>query len=342
MLVSAVIPCLNEERHIAACLDSIIAGDYPKDSLEVLVVDGMSADQTRRVVQSYVDRHVFVRLLENPRRITPVAMNIGIREAKGDAVIVMGAHTVYPTNYISGLMAWLQKTNADAVGGVCVTQPANETPTARAIAIGLSHRFGVGNSHFRVGVSQPRWVDTVAFGCYRRDVFDRVGLFDEDLARNQDDEFNLRLLRRGGRILLVPDVVSRYYARDSLSKLWRMFYQYGVLKPLVALKVGGILTVRQAVPPAFVASLLTSGGLALWWSPMRLLLGLILLTYAAGAIAAARSTARRHGVRCALLLCIVFVVLHVSYGLGFLYGGLRCVIRGPNKQRSLRPLRISR
>src|SRR5262249_8702492 len=144
-----------------------------------------------------------------------------------------------------------------------------------------SHPFGIGNAQYRLGTREPRWVDTVPFGCYRKDVFQRIGLFDEELVRNQDDEFNLRLIRRGGRILLVPDVVSYYSARGSLAKLWQMFYQYGYFKPLVVRKVRGILTVRQVVPAAFVAFLLVVGVLALGSAPMRWTWLGVLATYAA-------------------------------------------------------------
>ena len=141
------------------------------------------------------------------------------------------------------------------MGGVCRTLPAADTAVAKAIAVGMSHPLGVGNSHFRIGSSEDRWVDTVPFGCYRREVFDRIGLFDEELVRNQDDELNLRLIKHGGRILLSPRIVCKYFARDSLAKLWRMYYQYGYFKPLVVRKVGGVMTLRQLAPPLFVLCL---------------------------------------------------------------------------------------
>ena len=249
--VSIVLPCLNEARNIRSCLDSVVASDFPKDQLEVLVVDGQSDDGTREIVFEFSKRYSWIRLLENMRRITPVAMNIGIQSAKGPIVMRMDAHTVYPTNYISGLVQWLIRSKADNVGGISIVRPANESSKAHAIAYALSHPWGVGNSHFRIGAAEPKWVDTVPFGCYWKEVFDRIGLYNETLVRNQDDEFNHRLIKHGGRILLVPEIVSFYTARESLEKLWTMFYQYGYFKPLAARAVGAVMTARQLIPSVF-------------------------------------------------------------------------------------------
>lgn len=313
-LVSIVIPCRNERRFIGPCLDSILANDYPKDSLEILVADGLSEDGTRAIVEGYAVRHSSVRLVDNPGRIVPTGLNLAIAAAKGLVIMRMDAHALYPSDYISTLTAWLEKSGADNVGCALVTLPGAGTAVARAIAIGLSHPFGIGNALFRLGTNEPREVDTVPFGCYRRDVFERVGLFDEELVRNQDDEFNFRLIRRGGRILLVPGLVIRYFARDTLSKLWRMYYQYGYNKPLVARKVGRVMTARQLAPSAFMLALAA----ALAVSP-----GLFLAVAGAYMLADAACSlgvARREGARGALVLFVVFPIIHLGYGLGFLAG----------------------
>ncbi len=324
--VSALVLCRDEKRFIARCLDSILRGDYPLDRLEILVVDGISQDGTRAIVEQYAGRCSIVRLVDNPKRITPAAFNVGITHATGDLIMPMSAHTVYPANYISGLVRWLVRTEADNVGGVLITCPASQTATARAIARGLSHPFGVGNAHFRLGSSGPRWVDTVPFGCYRREVFDRIGLFDEELVRNQDDELNHRLLQRGGRILLVPEVASRYYARGQLDQLWRMYYQYGYFKPLVMRKVQGMRTARPIVPALFVLVLLVSGILAPWSRVATMPLLGELVSYVAVAVACATAVAWREGVRVGLIMLIVFPVLHLAYGLGFLAGAVRFLL----------------
>jgi len=316
--VSVLVPCRNERRYIGSCLDSILATAYPLDRLEVLVVDGRSDDGTREIVEGFAVRRRVVRLLDNPKRITPVALNMGIRAAVGDIVLRMDAHVSYPPEYIPRLVAALEVTGADNVGGVLVTRPAGDGPVARAIAVALSHPFGVGNSYFRIGVRAPRWVDTIAFFCCRKELFDRVGLFDEELVRHQDGEFNARLIKQGGRILLLPDVASYYYARGSLRQVARMYFQYGYFKPLVARKLRRFMTVRQLIPPAFVLSLLGTGLLAAWLPAAGVLFAVIAGTYGAAVATCAGLAARRHGIRCAAVLAGVFPLLHFSYGLGFI------------------------
>lgn len=325
-LVSVVIPCRNERRYIGPCLDALLAMDYPHDRLEILVVDGMSDDGTREVLADYSARHPIVRVLDNPRRVTPNALNIGVVGSRGGIIMPIGAHNSSPPHYIRRLVQCLEESGADNVGGMLVTEPGGSGAVARAIAIAMAHPLGVGNSHFRIGTREPRWVDTVPFGCYRREVFERIGLFDEDLVRNQDDELNARLIRSGGRILLVPDVVSRYHARDSLGKLWRMYYQYGYFKPLAARKLGGIFTWRQLVPPLFVMAIVLLALLAVTVPASAPLLALLLVPYVAALLAVGASAIPRHGVRVALALCAAIPVLHFSYGLGFLKGALDFVI----------------
>jgi hypothetical protein len=161
-------------------------------------------------------------------------------------------------------------------------------------------------------------VDTVPFGCYRREVFERIGTFDEELIRNQDDEFNFRLVKRGGRIVLLPEVVSRYYARASLRHVARMFYQYGYFKPLVAAKVGRVMTVRQLVPATFLLSLAGTAALGLWLWPFAVLFAALAGSYAAAVLACAAAAAWRHGPRTGVALAAVFPLLHFGYGAGFL------------------------
>ncbi len=316
--VSVVIPCRNEVDHIAACLRSVLTSQYPEDRIEVLVIDGMSDDGTREIIRDIARSTATIRLLDNPKRITPTAMNIGVRAACGDVIVRMDAHTSYPPDYVSLLVEALQGSGADNAGGVAKTIAARDTPLSCAIATGLAHPFGVGNSHFRIGVDEPRWVDTVPFGCYRREVFDRIGLFDEALVRNQDDEFNHRLIRSGGRILLVPGVESKYLARDSLKSLWLMYHQYGYFKPLVIRKLRTVLTARQLIPAAFVAGLVCATILAPFSDVMLAALVVIVAAYAAALFLSA-STARTDWLS-RLCLTFVFPTIHVAYGSGFLRG----------------------
>ena len=240
--------------------------------------------------------------------------------ARGDVIVRMDAHVVYPPDYLALSVAALQQTGADNVGPVIVTRPADGHPVARAIAVALSHPFGVGNSHFRIGSRERRWVDTVPFGCFYRGVFDRVGMFDEELPRNQDDEFNHRLATHGGRVLLEPRLVAYYYARSSIRQVARMWYQYGYFKPLVARKVGRVMTWRQLVPACFVLGLAGTGVLSGWFPLAGAAFGALALAYAALAVGCGLATARKQGVACALTLPFIFGAIHTSYGVGFLHG----------------------
>lgn len=327
--VSVVVPCRNERARIVPCLDSVLGGDYPADRLEVLVADGMSDDGTRERLAEVAARDPRVRVLDNPRRVTPAALNVGVRAARGDVIVRVDAHSEYPRDYVRALVGWLARSGADNVGGVCRTVPAGPGARARAIARALSHPLGVGTSHFRTGAvgAAAREVDTVPFGCWRRDVFARVGGFDEELVRNQDDEFNHRLRRAGGRVVLVPDVVTTYYARGTYAQLWRMMFQYGYYKPLAARKLGGVPTARQLVPPAFVAGLGGALVLAPVSAAAAVCAAVVGGAYTLAVLAAGVAEARRSGVPTGGLLAACFPVMHVAYGVGYLRGVWHFVVR---------------
>ena len=340
--ISIIMPCRQEEKYIARALTSILANDYPRDRQEVLVVDGMSTDGTRDIIAGFAQDYPFIKLLDNPRKITPAALNIGISQARGDIIVRVDAHSTYPPDYFSSLVDWQEKTGADNVGGVWRIVPGNDTPMARAIAVGFAHPFGVGNAHYRIGASTPRWVDTVPFGCYRREVFARHGLFDEDHVRTEDDEFNLRLRQNGGRSLLVPDIVIDYYARESLPKVWRMYYYYGYFKALVAKKLGLVLSLRHLIPSLLVLTL--AGSLLLsWLFPVLGVLGfLVLLVYLLADVIFAWRAGREHGLAVTACLFLVFPTLHFSYGLGFLKGFWDFIILGKTGRKGSKAVPLAR
>ena len=251
-MLSVIVPIYQEEKYISKCIDSMLSQDYPKDDLEIILVDGMSKDRTREIVATYTAKYPFIRMIDNPERIAPCAMNRGIKEAKGDVIMRLDAHVYYPKNYFSLLVEKLNELpGAENVGALCNTLPINDSITAQSIAAVLSSSFGMGNSHFRVGADKEMEVDTVPFGCFHRSIFDKVGLYDEELVRNQDDELNARIIKAGGKIYLIPQLVCEYYARDTAKKVYKMFYQYGVFKPLVNKKLGSPATVRQFFPLFF-------------------------------------------------------------------------------------------
>jgi cellulose synthase/poly-beta-1,6-N-acetylglucosamine synthase-like glycosyltransferase len=299
----------------------VLAQDYPADLLQVLVVDGMSDDGTRDVVTKMLACSSNARLLDNPRQIMPAAFNIGLAEARGSVIVLIGGHTVVEPDYVSQCIRILEETGADCVGGSIRT--ASTTATAQAIAEAMSSPFGVGDARFRTTHDRSMWVDTLAFGAYRRQVFARVGLFDEELVRDQDDEFNYRLRAAGGRIWLDPRIRSIKYARSSLRSLWRQYYQYGFWKVRVFQKVPGSARIRHCVPPLFALYVL--GGLlaTLLFPGLRLAYLAGLLVYLVANLAVSIRIATRAGWRHLLRLPIAFAILHLSYGLGFWVGIVR-------------------
>ncbi len=318
--LSVVIPCRNEEAYIGRCLESIVKNDYPPDRLEVLVVDGLSTDKTVQVASRYAREFGFIKIIENPEKTTPAALNRGIRNALGECIIILSAHSVVGAGFLRGNAEGILNYDADCVGGVLRTLPASDRPVARSIAIALSNPFGMGNAHFRIGSDGPKAVDTVPFGCYRRTVFEKIGLFDLELVRNQDDEFNMRLAGKGGKIMLLPWITSSYYARDSLGRLWKMFYQYGYYKPLVAKKAGGVLTWRQLVPPLFVGSLAVSLALSPASRGFLLLAGCILMAYILVSLLFSVLACLKGNLKALPALPLAFGAIHFSYGLGYLKG----------------------
>jgi len=315
--ISVIIPCRNEEKYVAKCIDALVAQDYSGGNMEVLFVDGMSTDRTREIIERYSRDYQFIRLLSNPQKIVPVAMNIGIRQSTGDIIIRMDAHTVYPPDYIARCVEYLDKTGAENVGGPIIS--IADTFWGRAIAAGMSSTFGVGNSRFRVG-GYEGYVDTVPFGAYRRELFDRIGLFDEELVRNQDDELNYRLIKKGGRIYMASAIKSYYYPRDSLRKLWRQYYEYGYWKVRVIQKHGMPASWRHVVPAAFVLSILATGLFALADIKYLGCFFVIAGSYFLLSLLFATKIAAEKGVKYLPVLPLVFATLHISYGVGFWKG----------------------
>jgi glycosyltransferase involved in cell wall biosynthesis len=341
--VSIVIPVRNERGHIEGCLRSVLAGSYPLDRMEVLVVDGMSDDGTRELVLACASGNPAVRLFDNPARIVPSAMNIGIRAARGELIVRIDAHAHYGEDYVAQLVHAMETLVADNVGGIVVTRAASNSAEAQAVSIVLSHPFGVGDSTFRLArPGPPIEVDTVPFGCYRRDVFERIGLYDEMFIRNQDDELNARLRMAGGRIFLCPDIRIDYVARDSLRKLARMLNQYGYFKPLVAIKLGRPATLRQLAPPAFTAALVLLPIMA-WLVPESAALWAgALLAHALINVVVSGREARRRGRRVFPYLIAGFLLAHVAYGFGYLRGILDFGILRRHRRGARRDLALSR
>ncbi len=331
-MLSVICPIYNEERYIEGCIESILAQDYPKDDLEVLFVDGMSTDRTREIVGEYIVKYPYIRLLDNPERIVPYAMNRGIEACRGDVVMRLDAHATYAPNYFSELVSSLKRLGADNVGCVCKTDVLNKTPKTLAIREVLSNKFGVGNSAFRTGIDKEQEVDTVPFGCWRRDVFDKYGLYDVRLVRNQDIELNKRILRGGGKILIVPGTFCTYLARETFGKLARNNYGNGKWNIITVFytKQLSSLSLRHFVPLLFVLSLILPGLLALVWWPLACVGLLSVFAYVGLLGCVSLMLSRSKHLHFGYLMA-GFAVLHLSYGWGSLCGILKLPFLGTGR-----------
>lgn len=327
--VSVLLGCRNEEKYIARCLDSILANDYPKDRLEILVMDGMSTDSTRGIVHEYAKLCSGLRLLDNPARSFPAAMNTGIRNSSGSLIIIAGAHAVYQPDHISTCVRFHQESGAENVGGALQVEPGAEGPFAQAIAAGLASRFGSGNSHVKTGVQKPIWADTAAFGCYRRELFDKIGMFDERLLGSSDLDLNRRLRIAGGKILLVPDVVVRYFADATWPAFWRHNFADGFWVTYV-LKFGSkAWSWRHWIPFALVASVAVTLALSFIWHSFIWIFLAILGSYVVANIgASAKMAVRKRKGKLMLLLPGTFAGRHFAFGAGTSFGLLLLLLPG--------------
>lgn len=326
--VSIVAACRNESRHILTFLESLLTQEMAGIEWEALIADGMSDDGTREILLAACRRHPQLHLIDNPGLIVSTGLNRAIRRTHGEIVVRMDAHTTYARDYVRRCLEALQKTGADNVGGPARTQA--QGVRARAIAAAFHSRFSTGGGKFH-DENYEGWVDTVPYGCWRKSTLERLGLFDEGLVRNQDDELNLRLLRAGGRIWQTPAIVSWYSPRASLSGLFQQYFQYGFWKVAVIRKHQVPGSWRHLVPCAFVSANLLFGAVvamtaasgygnvATWGAAAWLAM---VSCYSAASLIASVAAAAHAGWAVLAYLPSAFLAYHAGYGLGFLAGML--------------------
>lgn len=338
--VSVIMPVRNEADFIEQAVRSILNTDYPAHLMEVLVVDGMSDDGTRQIISRLAEEDKRVYLLDNPKKIVPSAMNIGLRISRGSVFIRLDGHTKVPVDFISQSVACLlEHFDAWVVGGSINT--VSQTYTGKAIAAAMRSPVGVGNSRFRLG-DYEGWVDTIAFGAHHKWVIDRVGGFDEELVRNQDDEFNLRVVLAGGGIWMSRSIVCTYYARSSLGKLWRQYFQYGFWRIRTMQKHRRPATFRQVIPLLYVLSVAVLALAGLWMNVFWMVLGLEMLMYGLGLVIGAVGVGRNSGWQYAPIAPLIFGILHFAYGLGSLWGILWFCLLKRWTRGELRDMKLSR
>ena len=315
--VSLIVAVHNECKYLECCLESLARQDYPVNRLEVLVVDSHSDDDSRDIVQRFAASHPNVSLLDNPRRIIPVAWNLGVKNATGDIIALVNAHSTLAPDYVWQCVKSLEATDADGVGGIMIAR--GDSYVGQATALAMTTPFGAGDAKYRY-TQQGAYVDTIPLAVYRREVFERVGLFDETLVRNEDYELNYRIRLLGGRLFLSPDIRFYYTPRASIGRLWRQYFQYGRWKVRTLQKYPESLRWRQAAAPLFVSTLFGSLLLGLLWPPARWALASLVGCYLLANLVASTIAARRGGWRYLPILPIVFATIHFAWGLGFWVG----------------------
>jgi len=320
-LVSVIIPCRNEEKYITSVLETICNQDY-HGKLEIIVVDAMSQDHTREKINGFEQQHECdIAIIDNEKIIIPAGLNAGIRNAKGEIILRMDGHAIPEKNYIRTAVNTLLTTGYDVVGGICKSYPAKDTNIAKAIAFAISHPFGVGDSRFRLsaGNTRPQFVDTVPFGCFKKILWEKLGGFDESLLTNEDYDFNYRVRQSGGKVYLEPQLITRYYARDSLNGLMKQYYRYGRWKCKMLKKQPRSIKWRHAVPPVFLISIILFAGFSFFSHFFRILLLFEIFVYLFfNLFVSIKARINNKCDQSFAILPIVFIVMHFSWGFGML------------------------
>jgi succinoglycan biosynthesis protein ExoA len=312
-MVTVAMPCRDEERFIEACVLTVLAQDYPRDRIEILVADGMSIDATREILTRLAAEDSRIRVIDNPERIQAAGMNHIIRAARGDVVVRMDVHCEYASDYVRQCVAVLERTGADNVGGA--QRARATTPFQRALCAALTSPLGVGGARYR-SADNEGFVDTVFLGAFRRRVFERVGMYDPRAITNEDAELNQRIVGAGGKVYLSRDIVVHYHPRGSLRALARQYFKYGKGRARTLHKHKKLLSVRPAIPFLMV----TGAAALLATSAVQPLTPFAFAAYALGTGAEAVRVGRGLGVASIPRVWAIFPVLHAAHGVGFAVG----------------------
>ncbi len=317
-LVSIVIPMLNEIRAIERCIRSIQNQDYPQERIEIIVVDGLSGDGSRERVQQLAQQHHNIHLLDNPDKRTPISLNIGVKNSRGEVVIILGAHTRIKEDFVRLNIHYMQTLNVPCTGGTQIN--TGDTFLQRAIGYAMGSRFGIPSAPYRFN-KKPRFVDTVVYAAYKKELFAQVGYFDEKLHISEDAEFNWRIRQAGHNIWFTPEIVSYYYPRKDLRLLARQFFNYGILRVNVIKKHGDAVKLLHITPPLFLITSLAMAVIGFFiplaWS---LLAGLWLIYIFYITVASIVTSRQNHGPHSCLVLPFIFIAMQISWAAGFLVG----------------------
>jgi len=319
-IVSIVIPMFNERHNILQCLESIKNQDYPADKIEVFVVDGLSTDGSRELVEDYSKDHANIRLLENPDRQTAKALNIGAKAAAGEVIIILGAHSYIEKDFILQNIRLMKEKNVPCVGGTQINK--GDSYIQQGIGKAMASPFGIMSAPYRFKKS-PCYVDTVVYAAYHRKLFQEIGYFDERAIIAEDAEFNWRIRQAGYKIYFSPDIISYYMPRSNLFRLAKQFFRYGMLRINVVKKHLDALKLLHIVPAAFVFLLGVTGFFSFFNGYFMSLFIILWIAYGGYLLVATISTAVQSGWKYLPVLPLAFATMQLCFGTGFLVGLIR-------------------
>ncbi|MBI9048602.1 MAG: glycosyltransferase family 2 protein [Anaerolineaceae bacterium] len=323
-MVSVIIPCFNEEATIEKTLQALFDQSFPTAEIEIIIADGHSTDKTRQRIEQFAHSHATMKVivLDNDKKNIPAGLNVALNAAIGEFIIRMDAHSEPNTVYIEKTVELLKAGKADNIGGVWKIQPSSDHWISKSIAAAASHPFGVGDAFYRFAKT-GRYVDTVPFGGFKRELLSKIGFFDEGLLSNEDYEFNTRIRQNGGQIWLDPEIQSNYYARETLKQLAVQYWRYGYWKFQMLRRYPDTIKLRQAMPPLFVLSILFLLICSIFWMPAKILLGIEIILYFLVLLVGSFKEARQRKQSYLLGgMPLAIMVMHIVWGSAFLYSTL--------------------
>lgn len=320
-VISVVIPCRNEKDFIVKCLNSILSQENLPGGIEIIIVDGLSDDGTRELISNFMINYSNIRMIDNPHKVTPYALNIGIKNSKGNYITIMGAHAEYDSNFLSqSISLFTLHPEVACVGGPIISLGNNMF--SEAVALAMSRAIGVGNAKHRFP-DYEGYAEMACFPTFRKDIFDTIGYYDENLIKNQDDEFCFRLTRNGKKVFISPKVKSRYYVRNTPAGLFRQYQNYGFWRVAVIKKHKMPISLRQIIPTLFFIVLLGCFLLAIIFGNWLIGMTLPILYISALFLFSLKITLEKNQLSFLVNLPLAIFVLHFSYAYGFVKGLLK-------------------
>ncbi len=314
--ISVILPIRNEENTITSVLDSLLAQDYNFDKIEMIICDGDSDDRTVQIVKKFSDQDSRIKIINNINKIVSCGFNLGLNEAKGDIIIRIDGHVEISSNYISRCVELLETKNVDIVGGCIVTKSIGNV--GKSIAIAQSSFFGVGGVKFRSKKCNiSTYVNTLAFGAHKREIFSDIGGYDQDMVCNQDDEFNYRAIQYGKKIWMDHSIKTIYYSRSNYSQLFKQYFNYGFFKVRGFQKRKKIFSIRHLIPSTFIITLIVNLLLGTYLQQMWVFCSVFFPYLFINVVSSIISSPK---VIHFPLIFISFCILHFGYGLGFIWG----------------------